>query len=110
MQLNTKNKQNFEKRAKNFEIREKRKKKKFFKYLVRDDELIQVDHDEVLYAAHVPVQAVIECCKQPLSPDLLLTLHVQSPGEEGQQPSPGVVREQTRDLGAHSVLIHREPE
>ena len=78
-------------------------------YLVGDDELVQVDHHEVLHAAHVPVQTVIEGCEQPLGPDLLLTDHVQPPGEQGQQAGPDVVIQQAGHLGAHCVIVHCKP-
>ena len=83
--------------------------KRLDNYLVGDDELVQVDHHEVLDAAHVPVQTVIQGREQPLCPDLLLTDHVQSPGEQGQQPRPDVVIQQAGHLRAHSVIVHRKP-
>ena len=96
-----KNKQNFRQKIKTLQLSRI--------YLVGDDELVQVDHHEVLDAAHVPVQTVIESCEQPLCPNLLLADHVQPPGEQGQQAGPDVVIQQAGDLGAHCVIVHREP-
>ena len=83
--------------------------KKLDNYLVGDDELVQVDHYEVLDAAHVPVQTVIERREQPLCPNLLLADHVQPPGEQGQQPRPDIVIQQAGHLGAYSVIVHCKP-
>ena len=97
-----KNKQNFRQKIKLYNFQGT-------VYLVWDDELVQVDHHEVLHAAHVPVQTVIEGCEQPLGPDLLLTDHVQPPGEQGQQARPDVVIQQAGHLGAHCVIVHCKP-
>ena len=51
-------------------------------YLVRNNELVQVHHHQILDCLHVPVEAVVQGGKQALRPDLLLGDHVQLPGQE----------------------------
>ena len=92
--------------------------------MVRDDQLVQVHHHQVLDLLHVPdndgeglrkpgfsspVQTVVQGSKEALSPDLLLGVHVQLPGQEDHDTLLDVVREKAAHLVTDRVIVQSEP-
>ena len=77
--------------------------------LVGNDQLVHVDQHEVLETVHVPVQTVIQRCKQALRSDFFLGVHVKLPGENFHNTLLDVVRQHAVHLFAHGVIVQGEP-
>ena len=76
--------------------------------MIGDDKFIKIHHDEILDSFHVTVQTVVESSKETLSPDLLLTDHIQFPRQDCHYSLIDVVRKKTGDLVTNCVIVQSE--
>ena len=75
----------------------------------RHNQLVQVDHEQILAVEHVPVEAVVERGEDALRPDLFLRGHVQLPPRQHvHQALVGVAPQDAVHLVADRVVVEGE--